>query len=330
MTGPPPHRRSHRPDEPHALRAVVLAGGLAFEREVSLSSGTQVWEELVRAGVDAELRDADVDCCPGWPPPRRTPCSSPCTAPRARTAPCARCSTSPASPTSARRRAARRLAWDKPAAKSVSARPACPHPDWVALPHSTVPRARRGRGARPDRARLGLPLMVKPAQGGSALGAQSGPRVAELPAAMVGCFAYGDTALVERYVDGVELALSVVDLGDGPVALPAVEIVPAVGRLRLRGPVHARADRVPRAGPPRRRRGRARGRVAFGCTRRSGSRPLPHRRDRHAGRPGALPGGQRVPGADRDVAVADGGRGGRVRARRGARPACSPGGPTRR
>ena len=28
----------------HALRAVVLAGGLTFEREVSLSSGTQVWE----------------------------------------------------------------------------------------------------------------------------------------------------------------------------------------------------------------------------------------------------------------------------------------------
>ena len=34
----------------HALRAVILAGGLTFEREVSLSSGTQVWEELVRAG----------------------------------------------------------------------------------------------------------------------------------------------------------------------------------------------------------------------------------------------------------------------------------------
>ena len=28
--------------ERHALRAVVLAGGLTFEREVSLSSGTQV------------------------------------------------------------------------------------------------------------------------------------------------------------------------------------------------------------------------------------------------------------------------------------------------
>ncbi len=42
---------------------------------------------------------------------------------------------------------------------------------------------------------------------------------------MVGCFAYGDTALIEQYIEGVEVAVSVVDLGDGPVALPPVEIV---------------------------------------------------------------------------------------------------------
>jgi D-alanine-D-alanine ligase len=50
-----------------------------------------------------------------------------------------------------------------------------------------------------------------------------------LPAAMVGCFAYDQTALVERFVPGVDIAVSVVDLGDGPVALPAVEIVPQDG-----------------------------------------------------------------------------------------------------
>jgi D-alanine-D-alanine ligase len=54
-------------------------------------------------------------------------------------------------------------------------------------------------------------------------------QIEELPAAMMSCFAYGDTVLVERFVDGVELALSVIDLGDGPVALPAVEIVPESG-----------------------------------------------------------------------------------------------------
>jgi D-alanine-D-alanine ligase len=71
--------------------------------------------------------------------------------------------------------------------------------------------------------------MVKPASGGSALGVQKVSRVEDLPAAMVSCFAYGDTVMVERFVEGVELALSVVDLGNGPEALPAVEIAPESG-----------------------------------------------------------------------------------------------------
>src|SRR3712207_2244962 len=75
-------------------------------------------------------------------------------------------------------------------------------------------------------ARLGLPLMVKPASGGSALGAQKVARVEDLPAAMVSCLAYGDTVMVERFVDGAALAVAGVDLGDGPTALPAVEIAP--------------------------------------------------------------------------------------------------------
>jgi D-alanine-D-alanine ligase len=99
----------------------------------------------------------------------------------------------------------------------------------VALPHSTF--RELGAGAVLDLivARLGLPLMVKPASGGSSLGVQRVSRVEDLPAAMVSCFAYGDTVMVERFVDGVELALSVIDLGEGPEALPAVEIAPESG-----------------------------------------------------------------------------------------------------
>ena len=72
--------------------------------------------------------------------------------------------------------------------------------------------------------RLGLPLMLKPDQGGSALGAQMVPDAAELPAAMVGCLAYADTVLAERFVAGTEVAVAVVDDGDEPRALPPVEI----------------------------------------------------------------------------------------------------------
>jgi D-alanine-D-alanine ligase len=177
-----------RTEADHPLRAVVLAGGLTFEREVSLSSGTQVVEELTRAGLDLA----------GVPYVG-----------------------SPA--------AACRLAWDKPAAKSVVRSAGVTTPDWVALPHSTFRELGAGTVLDLMVARLGLPLMVKPASGGSALGVQKVNRVEDLPAAMVSCFAYGDTVMVERYVEGVEVALAVVDLGDGPQALPAVEIAPESG-----------------------------------------------------------------------------------------------------
>jgi D-alanine-D-alanine ligase len=125
--------------------------------------------------------------------------------------------------------AACRLAWDKPTAKAVVQAAGLSTPHWVALPHSTF----RELGATVvlDRIveKFGLPLMVKPAQGGSALGARVIRSAADLPAAMVSCLSYGDTVLLEPYVDGVEVAVSVVDLGAGPVALPAVEIVPTSG-----------------------------------------------------------------------------------------------------
>jgi len=217
------------PDEAEPLRTVVLAGGLAFEREVSLSSGTRVVEELTRAGLDAEVRDADAELLPGL---AAVPADAVFIALHGATGEDGALRAvldlagvayvgSPA--------AACRLAWDKPAAKSVVRAAEATTPDWVALPHSTF--RELGAAAVLDLmvARLGLPLMLKPASGGSALGVQKVTSVEELPAAMVSCFAYGDTVMVERYIEGVELAVSVVDLGDGPQALPAVEIAPASG-----------------------------------------------------------------------------------------------------
>ena len=90
-------------------------------------------------------------------------------------------------------------------------------------------------------ARLGLPLMLKPDQGGSALGAQVVRDAAELPAAMVGALAYGDTVLVERFVEGVEVAVSVVDTGDGPGGAPGRRGRARERRLRLHAPATPRA-----------------------------------------------------------------------------------------
>ena len=138
--------------------------------------------------------------------------------------------------------AACRRAWDKPTAKAELARAGLDTPDWVALPHATF----RELGARAVLdamvERLGLPLMLKPDQGGSALGAQVVADAADLPAAMVSCLAYGDTVLAERFVQGTEVAVSVVEDGDGARArCPPVEIVAEGRRLRLHRALHRRA-----------------------------------------------------------------------------------------
>ena len=145
------------------------------------------------------------------------------------------------------------MAFDKPTAKALAAAAGLVTPPSVTLPRETFHDL--GAAAVIDLivARLGLPLYVKPSRGGSALGAGPVRAAAELPAALLSCFAYGDIALIERLISGTEVAVGVIDLGDGPQALPAVEIVPGEGELRLRGPVHRGQDGVLRPGPAVRR-----------------------------------------------------------------------------
>ena len=76
---------------------------------------------------------------------------------------------------------------------------------------------------------LGLPIIVKPTKGGSALGAAVVREAAELPAAMVGAFAYSDVTLMERLVTGTEIAVSVYESHGVAISLPPVEIVPPHG-----------------------------------------------------------------------------------------------------
>lgn len=229
MSEPAPAAADTAARREHPLRALVLAGGLTFEREVSLSSGGQVVEALHRAHVDAELTDADAELLPGLAAHPADAVFIALHGAIGEDGALRAVLDLAGVPYVGSPAAACRLAWDKPAAKSVVRSAGLRTPDWVALPHSTF--RELGAGAVLDLivARLGLPLMVKPASGGSALGAQKVSRVEDLPAAMVSSFAYGDTVLVERFVDGVELALSVVDLGEGPEALPAVEIAPESG-----------------------------------------------------------------------------------------------------
>lgn len=211
------------------LRVAVLAGGLDFEREVSLRSGRRVAEALRLAGVDVHVLDADAELLPAL---TADPVDAVFIALHGSAGEdgslrsVLELADIPFVGTAA---GACRLAWDKPSAKATVRAAGGDTPDWVALPHATF----RELGASAILglmvARLGLPLMVKPAQGGSALGVERIAAAADLPAAMVSCFAYGDTVLVERFVAGVEVAVSVLDGPDGPRALPPVEIEPASG-----------------------------------------------------------------------------------------------------
>jgi D-alanine-D-alanine ligase len=210
-------------------RVVVLAGGLTYERDVSLKSGRRVVDALKTLGAEAVLADADAamlrlltDLEPAAVLIALHGGSGEDGAIRD-VLECAGVAYVGSPP------GACRLAHDKPTAKELLRRAGVLTPDWVAIPHASF----RELGASALLAaivdRLGLPLMVKPAQGGSALGATAVRDAADLPTAMVTCFSYGETAIVERFVEGTEIAIAVVDRDGEPEALPAVEIAAPAG-----------------------------------------------------------------------------------------------------
>jgi D-alanine-D-alanine ligase len=126
--------------------------------------------------------------------------------------------------------AASALAWNKAVCKRLFVREGIPTPAWVTF---TVDAFKQMGAATaldhvPD-VGGGFPLVVKPAEQGSALGLTKVDSAGALPDALLGALSYGDTAIVERWIDGVELAVSVLDGADGPRVLPPVEMVPKSG-----------------------------------------------------------------------------------------------------
>jgi D-alanine-D-alanine ligase len=210
-------------------RVVVLAGGLSHERDVSLRSGRRVAEALAEAGVEASVRDVDAGLL-SWLRRERPDAVVPLLHGEVgedgalrevlELAGVAYVGSPPA---------AARLAFDKPIAKQVVSGVGLHTPESVALPADTFRELGAAAVMEALIERLGLPLFVKPAKGGSALGCTAVTTVEELPAAMVACFAYGPIALVERCIRGVEVSVPVFDTGSGPVAYPAVEILPDGG-----------------------------------------------------------------------------------------------------
>ena len=215
--------------ESEFLNIVVLAGGISHERDVSMRSGRRVADELTglghsvtvvdpQSGLLAELARLQPDVI--WPVLHGATGEDGALLSLLETT---------GIPHVGPRGTAAGLAWSKPTAKELVRRAGFATPSWIALSRETF----RDLGAASVLEHLvgalGTPLVVKPAQGGSAQGVTIVETAAGLPRAMVDAYTYADTALVESKIEGTELAVTVVNTGDGPVALPAVEIVPVSG-----------------------------------------------------------------------------------------------------
>ncbi|MGO1560730.1 D-alanine--D-alanine ligase [Actinomycetales bacterium JB111] len=207
------------------LTVAVVCGGLTHERDVSIRSGRRIAGALKVAGANVEILDLDSSLISRlrelgpdvvWPVVHGAEGEDGSLQDLLGVL---------GLPFVGATAAGARLASNKPVSKSVLGHAGVATPDYVALPQSLFrevgPRAILDSVTE----RLGLPVAVKPAGGGSALGVSIVGERGNLPGAMVACFAYEPDAIIERAVTGDEVAVSVVDLGDGPVALPPVEIV---------------------------------------------------------------------------------------------------------
>ncbi len=217
-----------------ARTIAVLKGGSSLERGVSLRSGAQVQEALRRLGHDtvaidagtelvSELRAAAPDAAfiamhggdgeDGTVQGLLETIGIPYTGsgPGA----CMRCT-------------------DKALAKYSMREADVPTPEFAAFKESSI-RDLGVAGALPELERsIGFPMVVKPVSQGSALGVKFARSSDEFRRAIVGALSYDRAVLLERYVRGRDLAVSVLDAdaqaGDEPdgrgVALPVVEAIP--------------------------------------------------------------------------------------------------------
>jgi D-alanine-D-alanine ligase len=214
---------------PSISHVVVLAGGISHERDVSLRSGRRVADSLAEQGLRVELRDPDASLLdylrtskPDVVWPALHGASGEDGALRGLLGLLG-------VPYVGSRSDAARLAWDKPTAKVIAARAGVSTPRSIALTRDAFRELGATSVLATITAELPAPLVVKPAQGGSAQGVTLVEDVADLPRAMVDAYTYCDVALIEEKIVGTEIAVGVIDTGDGPVALPAVEIVPLSG-----------------------------------------------------------------------------------------------------
>jgi D-alanine-D-alanine ligase len=115
---------------------------------------------------------------------------------------------------------------DKVVAKHALRDAGVPTPDFYAFSQAAFEELGAARALPAIEERLEFPIVVKPAGQGSALGIKFARTADDVPGAIVAAFSYDTKVMLERYVAGRDLAVSVLEGPDGPEALPVVEAVP--------------------------------------------------------------------------------------------------------
>ena len=213
------------------MKVVILAGGISPERDVSLKSGRRLSDHLSEAGIESEIREPDellIDYLATTKPDLVW---------------------SVLHGAGGEDGSIQRLlemldvafvgagsreasgVWNKSTAKSIVEAAGIATPEWISLPKNTFKQLNAKSVLGVVNKKIGFPLITKPVEGGSAQGVSRSENAKELGKSMVDAYAYGDEVMIERFITGTELAITIVDLGKGPEALPAVEIIAESGNF---------------------------------------------------------------------------------------------------
>ncbi|MGV8846332.1 D-alanine--D-alanine ligase family protein [Tessaracoccus sp.] len=211
------------------MTVIVISGGLSHERDVSLRSGRRVTQALRSRGHTVVETDVGADLVSTI-----TSTTDPVVIPMlhgglGEDGALREVLGLLGVPFVGSSGSASRLAFDKSIATKVVSHAGLHVTKQVALPHEIFRELGAPSLMQAIGDQLGYPLMVKPSRSGSALGALKVSSPESLATALVGAYAYGPVAVVEQFIEGTEVAVTVLDGPEGPQALPPVEIRPTSG-----------------------------------------------------------------------------------------------------
>ena len=210
-------------------RVAVLKGGRSLERSVSLRSGAQVQDALTGLGYEVVAVEVGEAFVPEMLDREAEVAFVALHGREGEDGTVQGLLEALSIPYTGSGQAACMRATDKLLAKLLMREAGIPTPPFHALRERSIKELGAAAAVERIQEDVGLPLVVKPARGGSALGVKFARDAEELPKAMVGAFSYDRTILLEGYIRGRDLAVSLLDGppgSSGPLALPVVEAVP--------------------------------------------------------------------------------------------------------